>query len=148
MKPGQTWGDRIRNLTAPRVALARHLIGQGWACKGLPPFRLRCARLFSIMNRACHAFTRSLKALPAVNLTVIAAAICIASPVAGLRPVRAARAPNEPKPINCTVSPFANAEPTISVKASMTCAVADLLSPVTAETIDEFLLVHSKFLSD
>ena len=38
-------------------------------------------------------FTESLNALPAVNLTVLAAAILIASPVFGLRPVRAARLP-------------------------------------------------------
>lgn len=46
--------------------------------------------------------TASLNALPAVNLTVLAAAILIASPVFGLRPVRAARLPepNVPKPIN------------------------------------------------
>ncbi|SAL42694.1 hypothetical protein AWB64_04536 [Caballeronia sordidicola] len=36
-------------------------------------------------------FTKSLNALPAVNLTVLAAAIWMVSPVFGLRPVRAAR---------------------------------------------------------
>ena len=46
------------------------------------------------------AFTASLNALPAVNLTVFAAGIVMVSPVDGLRPARSARAPveNEPKP--------------------------------------------------
>ena len=46
--------------------------------------------------------TVSLNALPAVNLTVLAAAILMASPVLGLRPIRAARLPelNVPKPIS------------------------------------------------
>ena len=57
------------------------------------------------------AFTAFLNALPTVNFTVFAAAICISSPVAGLRPTRAARAPltNVPKPTSCTGSPFATA---------------------------------------
>jgi len=51
--------------------------------------------------------TASLNALPAVNFTVVAAAIWISAPVEGLRQVRAARCPvaNEPKPISGTVSP-------------------------------------------
>jgi hypothetical protein len=46
--------------------------------------------------------TASLNALPAANLTVFAAAISIASPVAGFRPDRAARSPrpNVPKPMS------------------------------------------------
>jgi hypothetical protein len=54
------------------------------------------------------AFTASLNALPAVNLTAFAAGIWISAPVAGLRPMRAARAPveNEPKPISWTESPL------------------------------------------
>ncbi|MGF6853763.1 hypothetical protein OKW29_002650 [Paraburkholderia sp. CI3] len=60
------------------------------------------------LSARCQApFTASLNALPAVDLTVFAAAIWISAPVAGLRPTRAARAPveNEPNPISCTVSP-------------------------------------------
>jgi len=48
-----------------------------------------------------------LNAFPAVNLTVFAAGMVIASPVEGFRPARSARAPveNEPNPISWTVSP-------------------------------------------
>lgn len=44
----------------------------------------------------------SLNALPAENLTVFEAAILMASPVLGLRPIRAAREPKEklPNPIS------------------------------------------------
>lgn len=38
------------------------------------------------------AFTASLNALPAVNLTALAAGIVMVSPVEGLRPLRSARA--------------------------------------------------------
>ena len=47
-------------------------------------------------------FTASLNALPAVNLTVFDAAIWSASPVFGLRPARATRAPvlKDPNPMS------------------------------------------------
>ncbi len=50
-------------------------------------------------------FNAALKAAPGVNLGTLAAAIFKASPVRGLRPVRAARlvALKVPKPINWTV---------------------------------------------
>jgi len=46
--------------------------------------------------------TASLNALPAVNLTVLAAGILSSAPVCGLRPMRAARLPDlkVPNPIN------------------------------------------------
>lgn len=53
------------------------------------PLRAREADLPDAQRQA--PFTASLKALPAVNLTVFAAAILISAPVAGLRPVRPAR---------------------------------------------------------
>src|SRR5260370_41695467 len=50
--------------------------------------------------------TASLNALPAANLTGLAAGILISAPVVGLRPVRAARFPGLklPKPIHFTGS--------------------------------------------
>jgi len=53
----------------------------------------------------------SFRALPAVNLTVLAAAIWMVSPVAGLRPSRASRLPTEraKKPGTLTLSPLATA---------------------------------------
>jgi len=58
--------------------------------------------IFKAKNYFLRLFTLSLNALPAENLTVLDAAILIASPVLGLRPTRAARFPelNVPKPIN------------------------------------------------
>jgi len=55
--------------------------------------------------------TASLNALPAVNFTVLAAAIFNSAPVAGLRPIRAALLPdlNVPKPTKVTESPLVNA---------------------------------------
>ena len=63
--------------------------------------------------------TESLNALPAENLTVLAAAILSGSPVFGLRPMRAARLPEAkvPKPISCTESPL--------VTALMICSIAE-----------------------
>ena len=47
--------------------------------------------------------------LPALKAGTLEAAICISSPVCGLRPVRAAlsRTSNVPNPISCTFSPAA-----------------------------------------
>ena len=76
-----------------------------------------------------YSFDASLKALPAVNFTVLAAAILMASPVFGLRPVRAARLPepNVPKPINCTLSPLVTA----LMMASM-----DVFNTLSAEALE------------
>jgi hypothetical protein len=73
------------------------------------------------VNRCATSGTvhRILERLPAVNFTVFAAAIWDSAPVAGLRPVRAARWPveNDPKPINCTVSPCVTAVVMASISA-------------------------------
>jgi hypothetical protein len=55
-----------------------------------------------IIERTSQELTVSLNAFPAENLTVLAAGIFICAPVAGLRPVRSARAPDEnvPNPSN------------------------------------------------
>ncbi len=56
-------------------------------------------------------FTASFNSFPALKAGAFEAAICISSPVCGLRPVRAvlSRTSNVPKPRICTFSPFANA---------------------------------------
>lgn len=56
-------------------------------------------------------FTASLSALPGLKAGTLEAAISISLPVCGLRPLRAARSRTSklPKPINCTLSPFARA---------------------------------------
>src|ERR1700710_1876696 len=70
--------------------------------------------------------------LPAVNFTVLAAAISSGSPVFGFLPVRAARAPapKEPKPINWTVSPATTARVIAPNTSSITSFVDALLAPV------------------
>ncbi len=72
--------------------------------------------------------TLSLNAFPAENLTVLEAAILIASPVLGLRPTRAARFPelNVPKPINCTLSPLVTAFLIVSKAAFNACSALAL----------------------
>ena len=56
-----------------------------------------------------HYFTASFSSLPALKAGTLEAAICISSPVCGLRYVRAAlsRTSNVPNPISCTFSPAA-----------------------------------------
>ena len=49
-------------------------------------------------NYFLRLLTESLNALPAENLTVLAAAIFNGSPVLGLRPIRAARLPDAKVP--------------------------------------------------
>ena len=58
-----------------------------------------------------YYFTASLSALPGLKAGTLLAAISISLPVCGLRPLRAARSRTSklPKPINCTLSPFARA---------------------------------------
>jgi len=62
----------------------------------------------------------SLSAFPALKPGTFEALILIASPVRGLRPVRAAllRTENVPNPTNVTVSPFLRALVTASIAAS------------------------------
>lgn len=56
-------------------------------------------------------FTAAFNSFPALKAGVFEAAICISSPVCGLRPVRAdlSRTSNVPKPRICTFSSFASA---------------------------------------
>ena len=56
-------------------------------------------------------FTVFAKSVPALNLATFLAAILIAFPVCGLRPILAAllETEKEPKPTNATLSPFLSA---------------------------------------
>jgi hypothetical protein len=62
----------------------------------------------------------SFSAKPGLNLPFVFAGILISLPVAGLRPIRAARdtAENVPKPIRVTLSPALSADSTEPVKAT------------------------------
>src|SRR5690606_17237328 len=75
-------------------------------------------------------FTAALSVAPAEKRGVLEAAILIASPVAGLRPLRAARFATEkvPKPVMPTVSPFFKRSVTISMRvlSALLAAVADM----------------------
>ncbi len=89
--------------------------------------------------------TASLKALPILTFGTVAAAIWISAPVAGLRPVRAARSARSKarKPGMATFSPDATAPVTTSSNAWSTDAdrrsgLAGLLS----NGVDELSLVH------
>ena len=79
-------------------------------CKGaaLPTELSTPHQIWSFILTVSIQFKASLRALPGRNLGTLAAFILIASPVRGLRPVRASRLPtaNVPKPTNDTVSPF------------------------------------------
>jgi hypothetical protein len=61
------------------------------------------------LGRAAREFTASFRPLPALNPGTLLALISIASPVLGLRPMRAARAftVKVPKPTSETDPPFA-----------------------------------------
>ena len=89
-----------------------------------PQFRNKKTRQAGLFHQQSQNYflrllTESLNALPAENLTVLAAAILSGSPVFGLRPIRAARLPEAkvPKPISCTESPL--------VTALMICSIAE-----------------------
>jgi hypothetical protein len=73
--------------------------------------------------------TADFKEAPAENFGTFAAGIFNASPVLGLRPVRAARLPTEkvPKPTRVTLSPLRKEFVTVSVNASMRLLQEDLL---------------------
>jgi len=83
--------------------------------KGETPLPLNTRR--EMGSRYFFLFTVSLKVWPTLKRTAFEAAILMASPVAGLRPLRAARLENEklPKPVICTVSPFVTALVTIPI---------------------------------
>jgi hypothetical protein len=76
-------------------------------------------------------FTAVLRDAPAENFGTFAAGIFNASPVLGLRPVRAARLPTEkvPKPTRVTLSPLRKELVTVSVNASIKLLQEDLLAP-------------------
>ena len=91
-------------------------------------------------------FTASLKALPAVNFTVRAAAILMVSPVRGLRPVRAARLPEPkvPNPTSCTASPLVTALIMVAIVAfstSSTEAFDESVALATASTSSALFMV-------
>lgn len=69
-------------------------------------------------------FTASFNSFPALKAGTFEAAICISSPVCGLRPVRTdlSRTSNVPKPRICTFSPFANAFVIVSNNACVAAA--------------------------
>ncbi len=77
--------------------------------------------------QALNYLMASFKALPGLKAGIFDAAISISSPVCGLRPLRAARVRTSklPKPINCTLSPFAKVS-WIDAKTASTAAVASI----------------------
>lgn len=81
-------------------------------------------------------FSRSRSALPALNAATRDAAISIASPVCGLRPVRAprSRTSNVPNPGTATGSPAARPAATASSTASTASPAAERLNPVLSAT--------------
>ena len=80
------------------------------------------------------AFTVSFSVFPALNVGDVDADIATASPVLGLRPVRAGRllVPKVPNPGSRTFSPSARASPIIANTPSTASLAATLLSPVRA----------------
>src|SRR5215210_5873967 len=77
-------------------------------------------------------FTDFFNRAPAENLATFDAGIFISAPVAGLRPLRAARFEREkvPKPINATGSPLVNDAVTVSMNASKVVSTDVLVLPV------------------
>lgn len=78
-----------------------------------------------------NQLTESLRALPALNLGVLAAGISIFAPVWGFFPIRAARSPTlkVPNPTKATFSPVFRASVTASVNALRAFSASVLLSP-------------------
>ena len=102
-------------------------------------------------SACCGAYllAASFRALPAVNLTVLAAAIWMVSPVAGLRPSRAARLPTEraKKPGTLTLSPLATADFQGGLQAAQHCVDGLLLEiGVLGDRGHQFLAVHECLL--
>ena len=73
-----------------------------------------------------------------MNLACLRAAILIAAPVRGLRPVVAARfaTAKVPKPTKRTSSPFFKAVVTEATKASTALAASDYVKPVEQATLE------------
>src|SRR5690606_29992067 len=78
-------------------------------------------------------FRESLSSLPILKRTFLLALMVIVAPVAGLRPLRAARLETLklPKPGTCTRSPFLSAFEIASIAASNASPAAFLVSPST-----------------
>lgn len=91
------FGEAIRTASAARDDVAEEGAARKapLAVSGRPSHRApeRSSQTSLPCSQAANYFalTASLNALPAVNFTVLAAAICSVSPVFGLRPSRAAR---------------------------------------------------------
>lgn len=77
-------------------------------------------------------FTAALSVAPALNAGALEALILSSVPVAGLRPIRAARlrTSNVPKPIRATLSPFLRVAVTISINVAMLRSASILVLPV------------------
>lgn len=97
----------------------------------------------SLLNRGDHFFlaaflpaTAALKPAPAVKRGTVVAAILISLPVAGLRPVRAARLDDlkVPKPTRVTLSPLETAFVIAAIAASRALPAAALDSSASLAT--------------
>ena len=99
-----------------------------------------------------YLFTASFNALPALKAGVLQAAIVMFSFVRGLIPTRSprSRTSNVPKPISCTLSPFAIAFVIASRVALITASVSYLDTPVASATTDtsSFLFIDIFLLSE
>ena len=98
--------------------------------------RLDRAGPIHAVRLACSPFTAVLSILLALNAGTVASGICRASPVRGLRPLRAIRrfVVNLPKPTIVTSSPSASASPTTSNTASTASSEAKWLRLVRFAT--------------
>ena len=92
-------------------------------------------------------FTLSFRALPALKAGALEAVISTASPVRGLRAVRAARFTTSklPKPTICTFSPAVRDSVTVSVKAARTFS-ASFLERAAFSEIAFTSFIHSDIL--
>ena len=91
------------------------------------------------------AFTVSFSVFPALNVGDVDADIETASPVLGLRPVRAGRllVPKVPNPGSRTSSPSASASPMMANTPSTASLAAPLFTPVGgSQTVGHLRLVH------
>jgi hypothetical protein len=84
------------------------------------------------LNAYFESLTADLSVAPGLNAGDFDAAIFSSAPVAGLRPVRAARSrtSNEPKPTNDMSSPAVSVSVTTSINAAKFRAASALVLPV------------------
>ena len=89
-------------------------------------------------------FTAALSVAPALNAGTLEALIFNASPVAGLRPARAARLRTSkvPKPTSATLSPFFSAAEMISISAPTLRSASALLLPVLVASARRVAATH------